>query len=134
MENEVIVKIGKEKYQTEVQIGKHYITVDEPEEMNGKDLGPKPTTLLLSSLGTCKAITMKMYADMKNWPLEGIEIALDHSIDKTDNQHITNISIQIKLLGDLDEVQKERILKVSEKCPVQKILSNPIQISTNMIQ
>lgn len=134
MENDVQVIIGKDKYKTEVTIGKHALIVDEPEDIGGTDLGPKPATLLLSSLGTCKAITMRMYADQKGWPLERIEIALSSEVVKSDLQQTTFIRVNIKLIGDLDDMQRERILKLGEKCPVQKMLSNPIVIETNMIQ
>lgn len=68
MDNEVIVSIGKIPYTTTVQYGKHQITVDEPEDVGGEDQGINPTPLLLSSLGSCKAITVKMYADRKTGP------------------------------------------------------------------
>ncbi|MCI0919899.1 OsmC family protein [Sphingobacterium rhinopitheci] len=130
----VIVKIGRDKYQTEVLIDKHQIIVDEPEDIGGHDLGPTPMSLLLSSLGTCKAITMRMYADQKNWALEKIEINLDIDIVKNGIEQLTHITIGVKLFGELDDLQRERILKVAEKCPVQKILSNPIYIKTHIVQ
>lgn len=134
MSTEVIVRIGAEKYKTEVIISDHQFIADEPEEIGGQNLGPTPTSLLLSSLGTCKAITMRMYADQKGWPLEGVDIQLSMDIVKENIYQITNIQVIVKLIGDLDDQQKERILKVGEKCPVQKILSNPIHIKTNLIQ
>jgi len=134
MDSSVIIKIGKEKYATEVIIGKHTLVIDEPENIGGKDLGPTPMDLLLSSLGTCKAITMRMYADQKNWPLDNIEISLNVEVDKTVTPQTTRIKVDINLIGDLDDVQKERIIKVGEKCPIHKILTNPVTIETNMIQ
>lgn len=133
MSSEVIVKIGQEKYTTEVIIANHSLIVDEPESVGGQNLGPTPTSLLLSSLGTCKAITMRMYADQKKWPLEGVEIGLAMEVVKSNLQQSTYVRVHIKLIGDLDDQQRERILKISEKCPVHKILSNPIVIETNMI-
>lgn len=126
----VVVKIGREKYITEVIIDKHQIIVDEPDDIGGQDLGPTPMSLLLSSLGTCKAITMRMYADQKNWPLEQVEINLAMSKEGIEQ----TITISIKLVGDLDELQRERILKIAEKCPIHKILSNPIHIKTHIHQ
>lgn len=134
MTEEVKIIIGKEKYKTEVYIDQHEIIVDEPAEVGGADLGPKPTALLLSSLGTCKAITMRMYADQKQWPLDGVEIKLSSEIVKSNLQQTTFIRCTITLMGDLDESQRERLYKISDKCPVHKILSNPIVIESNMIQ
>lgn len=133
MENNVIVKIGAQDLTTEVHIGKHILIADEPEDLGGKDQGPTPLALLLSSLGTCKAITMRMYANMKKWPLEGIILSLSSEIKKEGAQQETCIQCTIELQGELNEMQKERIYKVADKCPVQKILSNPIHISSELI-
>lgn len=134
MTDEVKVSIGKEKYKTEVSVNQHHLIADEPTEVGGTDLGPKPTAFLLSALGTCKVMTMRMYADQKQWPLESIEISLSSEVVKSTQQQTTYIRCIIKLYGDLDDMQKERILKVGDKCPVQKTLSNPIIIESNMLQ
>lgn len=134
MENEVLVSIGKEKYTTQIKFNNHAMLVDEPTDVGGQDLGPKPLLLLLSSLGSCKAITMRMYADNKKWPLEAIEITLNSESLKDELGQSTKIQVQVNLIGDLDEAQKTRILAIGEKCPIQKILNNPIHIETNLIQ
>lgn len=134
MIEEVKVTIGKEKYKTEVAINQHHFLADEPTELGGTDLGPTPIALLMSALGTCKAMTMRMYADQKQWSLEGVEIQLSSEVIKSTQQQTTYIRCTVKLFGDLDEMQKERIFKVGDKCPVQKILSNPIVINSNMLQ
>lgn len=133
MEPNVIVKIGKEKYTTEINIQEHTLIADEPIDLGGLNQGPKPTDFLLSALGSCKAITMRMYADMKKWSLEEIEIQMAMESNMNSKEFSTNIRVQIKLIGDLDQQQRERILKVADKCPVHKILSNPITILTNLI-
>jgi putative redox protein len=133
MAEEVSVRIGKERYTTEVTLGNHTITADEPTEVGGQDLGPAPLQLLLSSLGTCKAITMRMYADRKEWPLDSIEVILSSETVKSDLQQTTYIRCTIKLYGDLEEKQKERIYKIADKCPIHKTLTNPIVIESNML-
>ncbi|WP_237249403.1 OsmC family protein [Sphingobacterium faecale] len=132
--DEIKVTIGREKYRTEVHINQHNLIADEPIEVGGTDLGPNPTSILLSALGTCKAMTMRMYADQKQWPLDAVEIILSSEVVKSTQQQTTYIRCTVKLFGDLDEVQKERIFKVGDKCPVQKILSNPVVIESNMLQ
>lgn len=131
MDNEVIVSIGKIAYTTTVQYGKHQIIVDEPEDLGGQDEGINPTPLLLSSLGSCKAITVKMYADRKNWPLEEVVVRLTHEVQQSEQQQTTYIQCFLSFKGDLDDIQKQRLSKIAEKCPVHKILSNPIVITSN---
>ncbi|MDM1293225.1 OsmC family protein [Sphingobacterium sp. N143] len=131
MENDVIVKIGKTPYTTSVQYGKHQIMVDEPEDLGGQDQGINPTPLLLSALGSCKAITVRMYADRKKWPLEEVIVRLSHEIQTSEQQQTTYIQCHIGFKGDLDDEQQKRLFKIAEKCPVHKILTNPIVITSN---
>lgn len=131
MSNEVTVKIGEENYLTTVEYGKHTIVADEPQDLGGKDAGPAPKALLLGALGTCKAITIKMYADRKEWPLKEVKIALDYEIKKSELQQTTYISCHLTFVGDLDEDQKKRLAVIAESCPVHKIFSNPIVITSN---
>lgn len=131
MDNEVIVSIGKIPYTTTVNYGKHQLTVDEPKDLGGEDEGINPFPLLLSSLGSCKAITVKMYADRKEWPLEEVLVRLTHEVQTSEQQQTTYIQCYISFKGDLDDVQKQRLFKIAEKCPVHKILANPIIITSN---
>lgn len=134
MQKEVTVTIGKEKYTSTIHFEKHSIIADEPEDLGGQDLGFSPTALLLSSLGSCKAMTMRMYADRKKWPLDGVEVRLFSEVVKSELQETTYIRCHIRLNGDLTDEQKKRIYMISEKCPIHKILSSPIVIESNLVQ
>lgn len=133
MTKEVQVKIGKEKYKTEVQIAPHTLLADEPVTLGGQDLGPNPGELFLSSLGTCKAITLRMYADRKEWPLESVEVHLVLHEREGENRDTTRIACDIKLIGNLDDEQRKRLMMIADKCPVHKMLSNPIVIESNLL-
>ncbi|MBD1435050.1 OsmC family protein [Sphingobacterium sp. DN00404] len=133
MTKSVITKIGKDPYKTEIHIQPHVLIADEPKDLGGQDLGPAPGELLLSSLGSCKAITMRMYADRKKWDVDAIEISLSVSKQKGELQETNFIKCHIRLDGNLDETQRQRLLKIADKCPIHKILSNPIVIQSNLI-
>lgn len=133
MANDVQVTIGKEKYATTVRYGELEITADEPEDLGGQNKGLTPHQLLLSSVGTCKAITMKMYADRKGWSLEHIDIQLESEVQRSERQQTTFIRCNIVVTGDLDDEQKQRIYQIGEKCPIHKILENPVVIESNLI-
>jgi len=133
MSKDVIVKIGKEPYKTEVHIEPHIIVADEPKEVGGQDAGPAPTELFLSSLGTCKAMTVRMYADRKEWEVDTVEVTLSMDKQKGELQDTTFIRCHIRLSGNLDEEQRQRLLNIADKCPVHKILSNPIVVESNLV-
>lgn len=133
MTKSIITKIGKDPYRTEIHVQPHVILADEPKDMGGRDLGPAPAELLLSSIGSCKVITMRMYADRKQWDLTGAEISLSISKQTGELQDTNFIKCHIRLDGNLDETQRQRLLKIADKCPIHKILSNPIVIESNLI-
>lgn len=131
-QNPVTVSIGLDKYQTTISNGKNTFFADEPEELGGKDTGLTPTEILLSSLGACTAITLKMYADRKQWDLQKIHVHLGSSQTKDGNTLLsTEIDRKISFEGNLDEEQRKRLIQIANSCPVHKILSNPIHISTS---
>jgi len=128
----VLVKVGPEALLAEVQAGRHTFFLDEPVAVGGKDLGPTPYDMLLSALGACTAITLRLYATQKKWPLEGIEVRLSHQrVHRTDcekcemaGQMLEEVTKELHLLGPLTPEQRQRLHAISEKCPVQKTLTS----------
>ena len=122
-----ITELDRSHYKTKVYSGGHFIYSDEPEDMGGTDEGMPPAALLLASLGSCTAITIRMYADRKKLDLESIKINLAICKEEEMSKE-TTISRKMEFTGNLTEEDRNRLLVIADKCPIHKILSNPIKI------
>lgn len=127
-ESTVTAHIGSTNFQVLLDDGKHTWLADEPESAGGGDRGPAPVAMLLSSLGACTSITLKMYAQRKEWPLADVRVEL--SLASGDAG--TTIDRKIVLEGDLSDEQRERLLQIANACPVHKILTHPITIRSGL--
>ncbi|MEX2601179.1 MAG: OsmC family protein [Balneolaceae bacterium] len=134
----VHVHLGDENYKTVLNAGNHEVIADEPESSGGGDQGPDPYDLLLMSLGTCTAVTLRMYAERKEWPVEGVYLELRHYRDHAEDcegcddpkTKIDKIEKEIIVKGDLTDEQVERLLEISNKCPVYRTLTGQVEIDS----
>ena len=137
--NQVTVSTGQ-GYRTEILAGTHRLVADEPLSVGGTDTGPDPYGLLLAGLGACTSITLRMYADHKQWPLENIDVHLSHrkihakdcETCESDSGKIDLIEREIELSGTLDATQRERLLQIADKCPVHRTLTSETRIETRL--
>jgi putative redox protein len=122
---------GQELYKTDITSPSgNIIIADEPAINGGQNLGFSPKELLAASLAACTSATLRMYANRKGWDLTAINTEVNLDRDEQANQTI--ITRNIQLTGSIDETQKARLLTVANSCPVHKILSNTINIHTEI--
>jgi putative redox protein len=141
-EGNVSARIGREGLVTEIAAGEHRLLADEPVSAGGSGQGPTPYDYVLAGLGACTAMTLRMYATRKGWPLEGVAVHLRHgkvhAQDCADCEtrigRIDVIERVIELAGPLDAEQRERLLQIAERCPVHRTLSSEIKIRTRLVE
>jgi putative redox protein len=140
-EGEVWTRVGQKGFTTEVIAGRHQMVADEPPSVGGSDEGPTPYGYLLAALGTCTAMTLRMYADYKKIDLKEVEVKLTHDkIHLKDGEHsesskgkIDQIKRNIRLEGDLTEEQRKRLIEIADRCPVHKTIEGKPQILTQEV-
>ena len=135
---EVLVSELNKKFLRGLRSDSHFLLSDEPEKYGGGNQGPGPYDYLLMALGACTSMTMRMYANRKNMPLDDIEIRLQHHrvhAEDCDNceKNIDEISRSITLVGDLDDGQRQRLFEIADRCPVHRTLENNPRIVTKLI-
>ncbi|MGD2132376.1 MAG: OsmC family protein [Maricaulaceae bacterium] len=140
-EGALVVETGDGLYQNRVSVDGHVFLADEPLEAGGMDTGPDPYDLLAASLGACKSMTMRMYAQRKSWPLTRAQVRVVHAKVfakdcedcETDHGSIDEFRVEIELTGDLDDEQRARLIEISERCPVHRTLQGEIKIRTQAV-
>ena len=138
----VVVEGPTTGFRTEVQVAGHHLTVDEPVPVGGSDAGPSPYEMLLAALGSCTAMTLRLYADHRKWPLERAVVKLRHHkvhakdcVDcETKPAKMDVVDRVLVLEGPLDDAQRAKLVEIAERCPVHQTLGGTIHVNTTLGQ
>lgn len=140
---EVAVRLDEaEGFTTEVMVRHHHLTADEPAKIGGNDFGPGPYELVSAGLGACTAMTIQMYARRKKWPLESVEVHIDHAKDYSEDMRATDekpkkidrFDRTLIIKGDLTAEQRARLLEIADRCPVHRTLHEQVEVVTKMAE
>ncbi len=136
----LVEETGEGRYAQRVVAGRHRMKADEPESVGGDDSGPGPYEYLLVALGACTSMTIRMYAERKQWPLDRVSVRLRHkkihaedcADCETKDGRIDWIDRDITLSGPLDEAQQDRLLEIADKCPVHRTLHSETKVASRL--
>ena len=122
-------KLAAAPYRTDIKTGHHDLIADEPVSGGGGDAGPSPFNFLLAGLGACTAITLRMYAERKSWPLENVAVDLEYYRD----DKAFRIERALRIDGPLDAEQRARLADIAERTPVTLALKAGNTINTKLL-
>ncbi|HUK01020.1 MAG TPA: OsmC family protein [Steroidobacteraceae bacterium] len=121
--------IGTVNFATTVKMGHHELIADEPVALGGQDAGPAPFDLLAASLCTCTAITLRMYAERKGWPLESVQVEARFTRQGKEAQYVDRT---LAFTGTLSDEQRQRLAEIADRTPVTLTLRSGVEIRTRI--
>jgi putative redox protein len=120
--------IGPTNYAVAIAAGHHRLSADEGPDLGGKDAGPGPYDLLCSALGACTAITLRMYAERKQWPLRAVHVDVSFKRNGKEGTIVRTLAFE----GELDDAQRARLADIAERTPVTLTLKQGLPIATTL--
>ncbi|OUR94558.1 osmotically inducible protein C [Flavobacteriales bacterium 34_180_T64] len=132
----------EDNFTTSIQTNNHSMIADEPISAGGDDFGPSPYEYLNAGLIACTAMTLKLYAQRKNWDLQEVFVYVTHSRKHSDDlglevdkpSYLDHISKKLKFVGNLDDSQKQRLKEIASRCPVHKTIASPVAFDTIVLE
>ncbi len=123
-----VEETGAGRFQAEVRMGRTHFLADEPLEVGGQGSGPSPFEMVSAGLGACTAMTLRLYAERKGLPLGLVSVAVSHHrVDGAERFERT-----VSLGGDLTQDQVQRLMEISGRCPVHRVLEPGATIETRL--
>jgi putative redox protein len=119
----------KDHYLTKISSDTNSLIADESKSNDGTEQEFSPMELLAASLASCTSITLRMYADRKEWDLKSIEVTV--KVDR--NTNMSNFNRNIQLIGKLETDQITQLLDIANHCHVHKILNSSIIVNTTLL-
>jgi putative redox protein len=130
----VHAELAPSGYRTVARVGAHLVVADEPASVGGSDTGPTPLELVAAALAGCISITLRMVAQRKGWPLEGVESAVALSKEAIEGARPRDrFDVQVRLKGPLDATMRSELARIAGRCPVHRLLAHGTTVETTIV-
>lgn len=126
------VTLTNKNYLAEAKVRNHFLTIDEPVSSGGDDNGPTPVEYLLTAVGSCVAITLRMYVDRKGWDVGKIEVHVSQKEELTSKGIKKSLIEDISFEKEISNEQREKLLEIAGKCPVAKMIKGETKIVSSI--
>jgi putative redox protein len=126
----VVAETGVGRLQMEARTANGAFLIDEPISVGGLGSGPNPYDLMSAALGACTAMTLRLYAERKGWPLTRVQVSVLHHRPSLDARDLFDRTISVE--GPLDEAQRAQLLSIAERCPVHRTLDRGADVKTTI--
>jgi len=131
MNSVLAAETGTGTFQVRIDTGDHQFLMDEPVDYGGQGTGPSPFDLLAAALGACTLMTMKLYAKRKGWTLPKLNVRVSHQKGNADQRDRFDRVIE---LGDVTDEQREGLLKIAQRCPVDLLLERGADVTVTIAE
>ena len=126
------VVLSTKNYLAEAKTRHHFLTIDEPVASGGDDNGPTPVEYLLTAVGGCVSITLRMYAERKGWDVGKITVNVSQKEELTKEGIQKSLVEEISFEKEITDDQREKLLVIAGKCPVAKMIKGETEISSSI--
>ena len=133
MKQQSEVLLSEKKYQGEAKMRNHFTVLDEPIKAGGGDTGPTPVEYLLTAIGGCVAMTLRMYAERKDWNLGEIKVIVSQKEELTSSGIKKSLIEEISFENEITDEQRIKLLEIAGKCPVAKMVKGETEIATSIV-
>ena len=125
--------LGPSGYRTVARVGRHLVVADEPVDVGGGDTGPTPMELVAAALAGCISITLRMVAQRKGWPLEGVDTQVDIVKESVEGARPRDaFQVAVTLQGPLDAAMRAELTRIASRCPVHRVLAHDTTVTTTV--
>ncbi|MGB1042510.1 MAG: OsmC family protein [Tenacibaculum sp.] len=133
MDSKATVTLTNKNYLAESKMRNHFAVIDEPVNLGGDDNGPTPVEYLLTAIGGCVSITLRMYAQRKKWDVGKITVNVFQKEEMTPNGIQKSLVEEISFEKEITQEQREKLLTIAGKCPVAKMVKGETPIASKIL-